>query len=105
MKSLTLTESCSITHLRALAILLIIACHFLQGMGNSLAFVFNVGVQIFLIISGYLYGTKDIETKKWIKKRLVKVYMPYLVLLFILFPFLYIPPRRDNNASNNSPYH
>ena len=47
---------------RLLAMLGVIICHFMSSpminMG-ALAFLFNVGVQIFLFISGYLYGKRD----------------------------------------------
>ena len=50
----------SISLLRMVAMLSIVSCHIFQYYGNFLAWWFNVGVQIFLCISGYLYGQKDI---------------------------------------------
>ena len=41
--------------------LLIVACHYLQYYNNGLAWWLNVGVQVFFVISGYLYGIRDID--------------------------------------------
>lgn len=84
--SISSTDSCAITHLRALSIVLILTCHFLQGLGNSLAFAFNVGVQIFLVISGFLYGNKVIVAAPWMKRRMITVYVPYMLFLLMVFP-------------------
>lgn len=47
----------SVSFARFMAVLLIIGCHLLQHIFvSNLAWVFNVGVQIFLVVSGYLYG-------------------------------------------------
>ena len=34
----------------------IVTCHFMQSLGNHWAWVFNIGVQVFLLMSGFLYG-------------------------------------------------
>lgn len=46
----------SISFIRLISFLLIITCHIQQYLNIVLAWWFNVGVQIFLCISGYLYG-------------------------------------------------
>ena len=86
MYSINNYESNAITHLRAFAIVLILACHFLQGLGNSLAFALNVGVQIFLVISGYLYGRRHIVFAPWFRKRVITVYVPYSLFLIFVSP-------------------
>ena len=65
---------------------MIVACHILQGLNNSWAFWVNVGVQIFLFISGYLYGNKKIkDIKGFYKGRLKKVLLPYSIFAAIIF--------------------
>ena len=62
-KSAQLRNS-SVVVLRVLGMMLIILCHiiayytFVPG-SDLLSQVFNVGVQVFLLISGYLYGEKQ----------------------------------------------
>ena len=57
---------------------LIIACHFLQYYGNELAWWLNVGMQIFFVVSGFLYGNKNINDPiQFIKQRLKKILIPY----------------------------
>lgn len=48
----------SISLIRLCAFCMIFTCHILQYWGQELAWWFNIGVQIFLCISGYLYGGK-----------------------------------------------
>ena len=85
----------SISFVRFMAVLLIIGCHLLQHIYiSNLAWVFNVGVQIFLVVSGYLYGggsrynviTRD--PVSFIKKNAVKILSKYItfwiILLFVL---------------------
>lgn len=54
-----------ISYLRVFAMILILACHIVQEHNNSYinmtAQFLNVGVPIFIIISGYLYGQKEIK--------------------------------------------
>lgn len=52
-----MSKNFSISFTRLIAVLLIIGCHLLQHVFvSNWAWVFNVGVQIFLVVSGYLYG-------------------------------------------------
>ena len=46
---------------RFIAMCFIIVCHILQYFGYELAWWLNVGVQMFLFISGFLYGNKNID--------------------------------------------
>ena len=43
----------SISMIRAMSMVAIITCHFMQYLDIELAWWFNVGVQVFLCISGY----------------------------------------------------
>ena len=61
--------------------LFVIICHL--GSYFGLAFVgqlFNVGVPIFYLISGYLYGNAEIkDIRTWLCKRLIRLYIPLLL--------------------------
>ncbi|MBE6336795.1 MAG: acyltransferase [Lentimicrobiaceae bacterium] len=70
-----------------IAMSFIIVCHIFQAYGNELAFWFNVGVQLFLIISGYLYYTKDYSNEsvlRILKQQFIKILLPYYVWLGIV---------------------
>ena len=65
--------------------LIIIGCHLISEFGNDIlkkaGQIFNVGVYIFLFISGYLYGDKIIKNKKkWYFKRLKRI----LIMFFLI---------------------
>ena len=63
---------------------MIIVCHVFQYYENELAYWFNVGVQIFFVISGYLYSNRVIDDPiSFIIKGFKKILVPYEVLLFI----------------------
>lgn len=59
---------------------LIVSCHIAQCYELMIAWVLNVGVQIFFFMSGFLYGRLDLSASPWsfYKKRFVKVYLPFL---------------------------
>lgn len=67
----------------------IVLCHIIGYYkfvpGNTfLGQIFNVGVYIFFIISGYLYGGKEVtKIKKWLKKRWCKIVIPVIILTII----------------------
>ena len=72
---MTLTPSISAA--RMIAMLFIIACHILQRFSSPLALWFNVGVQIFFVMSGYLYGSRTIDNPLgFIARNLVKILVP-----------------------------
>ncbi len=78
----------TISLIRFLAMIFIIACHIMQYYQCALAWWFNVGVQIFLCISGYLYGRKkEIDDIKFYFKNFKKIYIGFLV---VLIPFAVI---------------
>lgn len=76
----------------------ILTCHLFQAYDKTLASVFNVGVQIFLVLSGFLYGRKQIGNwKPWWHKRIDRVYVPYFVFLTCTLPFyLFLHPEAMN---------
>ena len=86
-KSLTAQESCAISYIRVLAMCSIVLCHFLQALDSNWAWVFNIGVQIFLLISGYLYGHKHIEGWiSWFGKRFIRIYVPFALFFIAVIP-------------------
>lgn len=84
-------DSLAIDLSRFVAMALIVSCHVLQAYGNIWAFICNVGVQMFFLLSGYLYGVKDnLEWKSFFCGRFKKIYLPYVVFLLLAFPVLLI---------------
>ena len=66
--------------------LCIVICHFQQAYDSKWAWVFNVGVQLFLALSGWLYGNKNITDRgKWCKDKIYKLYVPYIVYVLSIF--------------------
>ncbi len=75
----------SISFVRLIAMIMIICCHILQYFNNEFAWWLNVGVQIFLITSGYLYAKKKINKPfEFYKKEFIKILVPYYIYCFIL---------------------
>lgn len=85
---LSTVESKSLVYLRVIAMFTIIICHIFQAYHVRIwGDIFNLGVQVFFVLSGYLYGYKTIENwKGWYLKRLKKLYIPYLVFLICVVP-------------------
>lgn len=93
---ITPEESRAIYYIRPLSMLAIVVCHICQSYNNRWAFLFNIGVQVFLVLSGYLYGKKNIvDWKKWCIGRIKRVYLPMFLLLVIAFP-IYMFFARDS---------
>ena len=81
----------SISCIRFVAMNMIIICHMMQYMDYELAWWFNVGVQIFLCISGYLYGGKGVfNTLEFYKKQFKKILLDYYVLIIPICIIYYI---------------
>ena len=73
----------SISFVRMLAMMFIVICHVMQYYDMELAWWFNVGVQIFLCISGYLYGRKRIlDILVFYHKNFVKILIDYEIVVF-----------------------
>ena len=78
-------ESNAIVAVRATAMFSIILCHILQAYNNYIDLLFNVGVQVFLVMSGYLYGKKNIKDyRSWYRKRFIKLYIPYIIVTAVV---------------------
>ena len=80
-----------ITYLRALGVVFILLCHYTQVSGNRYlemsAQFFNIGNDIFFIISGFCFGIqKNIDSiSKWYKKRAKRIFVPYELMIVVLF--------------------
>ena len=67
-------DDLGISFCRYIAMNFIVACHVLQYYDNELAWWFNCGVQIFICISGFLYGQRRIDNGySFIKRRFIKI--------------------------------
>lgn len=80
----------SLQIIRIISCLWIILCHLVQETNNKyIVFTsqfFNVGVYIFLFLSGYLYGNKKIDNPiKWYCKRFIKLMIPIYIFLIPVF--------------------
>ena len=73
----------SISITRVIAMVFIVICHMASLFGkNAIATLFDVGVPIFFIISGYLASFKIIENEgKWIIKKIIRIYVPLVIWL------------------------
>lgn len=72
----------SISFLRMVAMFFVVMCHFFQYYGNELAWWFNVGVQVFFCVSGFLYGSrKDTISLDFVTRNFKKILIPYFVFL------------------------
>jgi len=64
-----------------------------------MAFWFNIGVQIFLVMSGFLSGAKNIPNYcDWYTKRFKRILKPYYIYLIIIIPVFLI--FNGNNISS-----
>lgn len=81
----------SISFVRLCAMIMIFLTHVFQYNNIELAWWFNVGVQIFLLISGLLYSRRrDIDILFFYKKNISKILCDYYVyLLFISLAVLW----------------
>lgn len=97
MRSTILTDRQTdfVTWLRAFAVVSILLCHYVQESTNAYiqmsAQLFNIGVNIFFIISGFCFGLQG-EIKKvlgWYKKRLKRIYIPlWMFLIFLMLTYI-----------------
>lgn len=75
----------AISAIRFISMLLIITCHFMQYLEMELAWWFNVGVQIFFTMSGFLYGQRTIYSPVgFVCRQLKKILIPYWCILFVV---------------------
>ena len=77
----------SISIIRVIATISIVCCHIFQYYGIELAQWLNVGVEVFLVISGYLYGKKEItDIPHFMITNIKKILIPaFLWICFVIF--------------------
>ncbi len=88
----------TISLIRCIAMVFIVTCHFFQYYENELAWWFNVGVQMFFCISGFLYGNKRIDDSiGFVWKNFKKILIPYFTFLFpcIIMYFIFAQEHID----------
>ena len=91
-----ITRNPVITLSRVLGMLFIVTCHIIKyytfiPMHESLGQFFNCGVDLFLFISGYLYGGKVVNRfGKWYFKRYLTVSLPAVIISITVIVALFI---------------
>lgn len=87
---LTEANSIAISYLRFTSTIFIVLCHYLQAFDNRWAWFFNIGVQLFFMISAFLFAQNNITNiYSWYKKRFLKIAPPYYVYFICISFFLY----------------
>lgn len=83
-----------ISFVRMIATCMIITCHICQVYNLQIMYWFNVGVQIFLFMSGWLYGKKELNDPiEFIIKNIIKILRDYWIYLFFIIPIYFIYAR------------
>lgn len=94
-------ESNAISIVRIFAMFSIVICHFFQAYDNWLAFRFNIGVQVFFVLSGYLYGHKEVEQwYPWFIGRFKKLYIPCFLYCLVAQTILMLATNQHFNIKN-----
>lgn len=74
-----------IREIRSLSVLFILACHIFQFHDIYAQNFFNIGAQIFFIISGFLYAETNLTfNHQWYIRRLIKIIIPYLIVTTLI---------------------
>lgn len=74
----------NISAVRMFAMCCIVVCHIFQFYKNDLMSWFNLGVEVFFVISGYLYGDRQINHPgKFIYKNWLKILLPCELFLVV----------------------
>lgn len=80
-----------LSYCRVIAMLFIVLCHIVKyytmiPLHQYMSEFFRVGVEIFIILSGYLYGSRQItDYKKFYLRRYVKICLPVQIWTIIVF--------------------
>lgn len=94
-------KNAAVGYARLLAMVMILLCHYFQFFGQELAWWFNVGVQIFFIVSGFLYGQKDInDPVAFIQGRCKKILIPFWLYLVGVTIYLILFDRKAISTIN-----
>lgn len=99
-KYISKKESIIIGTIRSVAMLFIVICHYSSWFPgfDAVGQLFNVGVPIFFMISGYLYGHKNIgpSYRSWICKQVRKIVLPLYIYYIIVGSLLYFLGKLGN---------
>lgn len=80
----------NLSYIRLIATMMIISCHILQGLNLEAAFWLNLGVQIFFVLSGYLYSQKQVnDAIQFYKKQYFKIMLPVIIVTIIMTGILF----------------
>lgn len=77
-----------ISLIRVIAMFSIVICHIVQEYGkiSFMGQIFNVGVFVFIFLSGFLYGRKNIVSiKDWILRRVIRIMIPIYIYMLVIF--------------------
>lgn len=82
-------KNVNIQLIRVLAMFSIILCHIVQIFDNKYIVMtgqfFNIGVYIFLIISGLLYSKRNINAQKFYYDRILKILIPMYIFMIPVY--------------------
>lgn len=75
----------SISFIRVIALCIVLVLHIRQSVGANIeGFPYVCGVPLFLLISGYLFGIRDVkESGRWYLQRFKRIMIPYILLLLV----------------------
>lgn len=92
----------SISMICAMSMVAIITCHFMQYLDIELAWWFNVGVQVFLCISGYLYSDREISDPiEFYKKTIQKILVDYYVVIIVALGAYWVEAKNCINIAKS----
>lgn len=90
----------AISIIRVISTSFIVICHMMKYYDCELAWWFNVGVQIFLCMSGWLYGTREFDNTNWIdfyKLQFRKILLDYYLVVISAIIIYYVGAREYVN--------
>lgn len=88
-----MNKAYEISIIRIFSAILIVICHIQSHYGYGICEWFNVGVQVFFFMSGYLLGTNSNRNSEWLFKRIKRIFVDYWIfVLFIIILYYFITP-------------
>lgn len=87
-----MTKDYSVSLVRLIALIFVVVCHIMQYFDFFLCLWFNVGVQMFLCISGYLFGNRKntVDVGGFIGKRFTRILVDYYLLIIPVLALYFI---------------
>ena len=76
----------TISVIRVIGMVMIICCHLFSWLGiSALSQLFNVGIFVFLLISGWLYSNRSIDKPLiWLERRWEKLCIPIIIWMILV---------------------